>query len=91
MSHSNKKILYFTATWCGPCQRIKPVFKELEQEYPDMSFNSIDVDLNSDLAEKYGVESMPTFVFLFNEKEVNRFSGASADKLKEAIKKLANL
>ncbi len=86
-----KKILYFTASWCGPCQRIKPTFYKLEKEYEDISFNAIDVDMNRDLAEKYDIESMPTFVFLNNEKEVDRFCGADANKLKAATEMLNNL
>lgn len=86
-----KKILYFTASWCGPCQRIKPTFYKLEKEYDDISFNAIDVDMNPDLSEKYEIESMPTFIFLNNEKEIDRFSGADANKLKTATEMLNNL
>lgn len=88
----SKKVLYFTATWCGPCQRIKPVFKKLEEKHgKDIGFSAIDVDLNGHMAEHYKVSSMPTFVFIMNDKEVHRFSGANEDKLKAAVEDLANL
>lgn len=81
-----KEVLYFTASWCGPCQKIKPVFYELEETFKDISFSMIDVDLNSDLAQKHKVEAMPTFVFLHNRNEaMQRVVGASTDKLKKAV------
>ena len=70
---------------------IKPTFYKLEKEYEDISFNAIDVDMNGDLAEKYEVESMPTFIFINKDKEVDRFCGADANKLKASTEMLNNL
>lgn len=48
----------------------------------------VDVDSNSDIAQEYGVNSMPTFVFIKDGKVVGKFSGASIDKLKQTIQAL---
>ncbi|XP_076016797.1 thioredoxin-like [Genypterus blacodes] len=77
----------FTATWCGPCQRMTPVFIELESapENKNVVFLKVDVDEADDIAAEYKIDSMPTFVFFKNGEEEERFSGASEQKLKDVV------
>ena len=49
-------------SWCGPCQMIAPIFKELSNTHDDVVFLKVDVDENPDTAAKYSVSAMPTFV-----------------------------
>eukprot|EP00966_Prymnesium_polylepis_P205024 4750086-Prymnesium_polylepis.2 len=65
-------ILDFTATWCGPCQKIAPVFEELASNYSKtelVEFYKIDVDENQDAASQSKVNKMPTFQ-VFHEGEL---------------------
>lgn len=94
---STKTVYYFTAKWCGPCQRIKPTYKEYQDTFSkkNIKFVTIDVDdtdeQSTSLISQYQISSMPTFVFVYNDLEKFRFSGASADKLKEYLERLDNL
>uniref|UniRef100_A0A0G4IE57 Thioredoxin domain-containing protein n=1 Tax=Chromera velia CCMP2878 TaxID=1169474 RepID=A0A0G4IE57_9ALVE len=57
-----KILIDFTATWCGPCQRIAPIFAELATEMEGkIILIKVDVDANGETAEKFGIEAMPTF------------------------------
>merc|ERR1712159_128949 len=80
-------VVDFTATWCGPCQRIAPVFVKLAEEMPDVVFVKVDVDENEDTAGACGIQAMPTFQYYKNGSKVHEFSGASEEKIKEAIAK----
>jgi thioredoxin len=79
----NLVIIDFSATWCGPCRMIGPVFHAMadEAEYANVHFVKVDVDESPELSEKYKVEAMPTFVFLKNQNEVDRLLGASKEQL----------
>ena len=58
-------IIDVSATWCGPCQQMKPVFEQLEKELgATYKFVELNVDESRDLAIKYGVTSVPTFIFI---------------------------
>lgn len=60
-------VLDVFATWCGPCIQMMPIMEELAQEYGDKyKFVKLNVDEARDLAIKYGVTSVPTFVFIIN-------------------------
>jgi thioredoxin 1 len=65
----------YTAEWCGPCKQLAPVFKELQNEMPNVQFQTIDVDQNRDAAIEANVSSVPTVIFLKNGMSVYRFSG----------------
>ena len=69
----------YTASWCGPCKQLAPVFSELQNEMvnePDqVVFQTIDVDQNRDAALEANVSSVPTVVFEKNGQQVYRFSG----------------
>ena len=54
-----KEILYFSATWCGPCKNFKPIMEQVSRELP---VKFIDVDANPDMAAAYGVRSVPTLI-----------------------------
>ena len=56
---SRPKVLAFTATWCVPCQRTKPVLVQIQAAGVDVEI--IDIDARPDMAAKYGVTSVPTF------------------------------
>jgi thioredoxin 1 len=67
--------LKFSATWCGPCKQAIPVVEKLAEENPTLKFYDIDVDEMSDVAERYEVELMPTFIVAKNDKIISRVAG----------------
>jgi len=78
-------VIDFTATWCGPCQRIAPVFVKLAEEMPDVVFMKVDVDENEAISSRYGISAMPTFKILKNKEVVKELVGASEAGLRAAI------
>ncbi|KAM3571109.1 hypothetical protein VYU27_006852 [Nannochloropsis oceanica] len=81
-------VIDFTATWCGPCRTIAPVFEELSQQY-NAAFLKVDIDEADDVAQAFAIRSMPTFVFLRPKdglEEEIRFSGANKPKLEGLVR-----
>ncbi len=71
------KLLDFYADWCGPCKMMAPVFEEMEPEYAGkVEFQKIDVESDSSTAANFGVMSIPTFVLVQDDKEIDRKVGA---------------
>ena len=68
------KVKRYTAAWCGPCKQLAPLFEQLKTEYPNVMFETIDVDMNKDAAIESGVTSIPT-VLIEREGAVTRFVG----------------
>ena len=68
-----KKIKYFTAKWCGPCKRFKPVMEEISRDGYDVEF--IDVDENTLESSKYGITSVPAVMIFENDKPKTLFFG----------------
>lgn len=69
-----KHVLYFTADWCNPCQRTRPVAEELKREGL-IDFLFIDADTELDLLEKFGIKSVPTYILIEDGREVDRMNG----------------
>lgn len=84
---SKPVVIDIYATWCGPCQQMKPIFEQLSQEMGDAyKFASINVDEARDLAIQYGVTSIPTFVFVKDGKiKAKEVGFLGKDGLKEKI------
>lgn len=81
-------VVDFFATWCGPCKVIAPKLEEFQNKYADkLVVIKVDVDECEDLAAKYNISSMPTFLFIVNKEVVYQFSGANAEKLEDYINK----
>ena len=68
-----KKIMYFSAPWCQPCQSFGPVMDQVASVIPVIKVN---VDYETDLAARANVRSVPTVILVEGETEVRRFVGA---------------
>ena len=62
-----KKILYFSAAWCGPCKTLGPI---MESASGQVNYQKVDVDNNPELSAKYGVRNIPTLVLVENGVEI---------------------
>ncbi|KAH9968649.1 thioredoxin-domain-containing protein [Russula dissimulans] len=76
-SKTKLTVIDFHATWCGPCHAIAPVFEALSKQYADVNFLKCDVDAAQDVARRYSVSAMPTFVFLKGQTKVDQVRGAN--------------
>ncbi|MEE8886284.1 MAG: thioredoxin [Eubacteriales bacterium] len=90
---SDKPVLVdFYADWCGPCQMMGPVVKDLAEEYDGrVKVGKINTDEEQELAIRYGVSSIPNFVIIKNGQVVDRVIGGVPaevleDKLDSALK-----
>lgn len=72
-----KQVLYFSATWCGPCRAIKPMISELQSQF---SINVIDADASPDQCSQWNVRNIPTIVVVKGSKEVGRLAGSAITK-----------
>ncbi len=71
------KFIDFYADWCGPCKLMDPIFREIESEYEGkIEFQKVDVESEGEMAAKFGIMSIPTFVILKDDKEIDRRTGA---------------
>ena len=82
-----KAFIDFNATWCGPCRMLAPIVDELADEFDGkVEFYSVDVDENPDLAQEFGVMSIPTLVVLKDGAEAAKHIGfIPKDNLKALI------
>ena len=70
-----KTVYYFTADWCQPCKRTRPIVEELNRDQSIAGFQIIDVDVNQDLVKNFGIKSVPTFILFDDGIEKNRVTG----------------
>lgn len=83
-------VIDFFAEWCGPCQMLSPIIKELDTDFEGrVEFYKVNVDESQDVAILYGVTAMPTLVFFKNGEEVERKVGyLEKEELKKIIEEL---
>lgn len=69
-------LLDFYADWCGPCRMVSPVVDEIAEENPQYLVGKVNVDNEMELAQAFGVASIPTLVVIKGGKIVNQSAGA---------------
>lgn len=65
---------YFTADWCGPCKRVRPIVEEINKDSA-IKFKVIDVDSETELVKAFEIKSVPTFIIIKDGEIVNRSTG----------------
>ena len=78
------KILYFTASWCGPCKALAPIVQQLQSE--GLNIQKVDIDNNQALSTQYGVRSVPTLIKV--DQSGNEISRLIGNQTADAIKSL---
>lgn len=89
LNYKGTVLVDFYADWCGPCKVVSPILDELAESMKNIKFAKVNVDENQELAAKYSVFSIPTFL-IFKDGEVkNQFVGAhSKEGFEEEIEKV---
>ena len=75
----NILLINFTATWCGPCKKLKPELEKLisNNNYKNVKFYKVDIDKCNEIVDKLKIESVPTTLLIKNDNIVERISGSN--------------
>lgn len=79
----------FYSDSCVPCKRMSPLLAEIDEQYENIKLAKINVNFNEELAEEYGVMSVPALIFFGGGKELSRIAGAA--KKSEIIAVIENI
>ena len=82
-------LLFFTASWCGPCKRIYPQLQELNSKLNKDLIQiykiQIDDDNNDEICKIFNVESVPSFYLMKDKECINTLKGADIDGIKKML------
>ena len=76
ISKNEFTLVDFWAEWCGPCKSMHPVFTRLCKKYVNIKFARVNVDNNQNIAMRFGIQSIPTFVMFKDGKSIDKMVGA---------------
>ena len=76
INNNSLLLVDFWAEWCGPCKSMHPIFTRMAKKYKHVRFARVNVDNAQDIAMKYGVQSIPTFIMFKNGEIANTMVGA---------------
>ena len=69
-------VIDFFATWCGPCKQLAPILDEIEKKHTgEVIFKRIDVDQETELAQEFGIQAVPTLMFVTPKGEYQTMLG----------------
>jgi hypothetical protein len=80
-------ILYFTASWCEPCKKTKPIVEQLNLDQTIVRFFIIDAEYAKEMATDFGIDTVPTFILIKDGAVVERTSG---QKNKTELEEMVN-
>lgn len=83
-------LIDFFAVWCGPCKMLMPILEGLEKDYEGkVKIVKINTDESPDTSNQFGIQSIPTLVFMKDGREIERLSGfKSREELKAKLDSL---
>ncbi|CAF2047972.1 unnamed protein product [Brassica rapa] len=84
-------VVNFNASWCVPCKKLEPIFRELASRYPSMIFVTIDVEELAEFSNEWNVEATPTVVFLKDGRQMDKLVGAETSELQKKTAAAADL
>jgi len=80
-------VLDFKASWCGPCKALKPFIEYLQNEYPMVVFEEIDIE-NEDLfsiTEKFDIAKVPSLIYIKNGTMCHSLIGTNKENIENAV------
>ncbi|EFA82952.1 thioredoxin [Heterostelium album PN500] len=88
INKGGKLIIYYTATWCGPCRMMAKPFSDLSDQYQGITFIKADIDACSEYPPVANISGVPAFFGYNGTTLIGNFAGANQNSLKDLCNKV---
>ncbi len=85
-------VIDFWAEWCGPCRSFAPIFEKVANNHPDIAFGKVDIEQEQEIAQQFGIRSIPTLAIFREQTLIMLEAGAMPEStLEQAVETVRGL